>query len=252
MEILCDLGAQDLIVGIAKLKPNFPFFSLLKDRPVVDGGMQSVNLEQVLALHPDLVFCWSGAADALRAKGLRVFPMGTYDVEGVIGLVETIGRMAGRSREADRLSADMRRRLQRVETRISTARSRPKVYFEAHAMGKSRGPGCLSHDLITRAGGVNIAAGSRISFPQLSQEFILEQAPDVILVEEYGAVPTVIAARSGWGNVPAVSSGRIYVSPGYYTGYTPRCLDALEAYARWFHPEAFGTAPADLREGSPR
>jgi iron complex transport system substrate-binding protein len=252
MEILCDLGAQDRIVGVAKLKPDFPFYNLLKDRPWVKGGMREINVEQVIALSPDLVFCWSGNLESLRSRGLRVYPIRTYDVEGVAALVETIGAMVGLQEKGRLLAADMRKRLQRLESKIRAAKSRPQVYFEANAMGKSRGPGCLANDLIQRAGGINIAGKEPVAFPQLSQEFILSKNPDVILVEEYGAKPADLCSRRGWEVVSAVKNRRVYVSLPYFTGYTPRCLDALEAYARWFHPEIdFGIPAARVKTADP-
>jgi len=132
----------------------------------------------------------------------------------------------------------MKARIKKVEDKIrKSSRFRPLVYFEAHTLGKSRGPGCLTHDLITRAGGINIAGDSPVAFPLLSQEYIITKNPDVIIVEEYGAAPEEIKRRDGWHNIKAVKAGKIFVSMGYYTGYTPRCLDGLEKYAEWFYEE---------------
>jgi iron complex transport system substrate-binding protein len=97
----------------------------------------------------------------------------------------------------------------------------------------------LTHDLITRAGGINIAKDEPVSFPILSQEFIIEKNPDIIILSEWGTKPSTIKNRDGWKNIKAVKSDRILVSKSGYTGYTPRCLDGLEVYARFFHPGLF-------------
>ena len=132
----------------------------------------------------------------------------------------------------------MKARIKKIKGKTQKARNiRPLVYFEAHSLGKSRGPGCLTHDLITRAEGINIAEESSVSFPLLSQEYIITKNPDIIIVEEYGATPEEIKRRDGWQNIKAVKSGSIFVSRGYYTGYTPRCLDGLEKYAGWFYEQ---------------
>ncbi|WP_459918794.1 hypothetical protein [Desulfocicer niacini] len=58
-----------------------------------------------------------------------------------------------------------------------------QVTFEQSELGKTRSNGSLTHDLITRAGGINIAKDEPVPFPILSQEFIIQQNPDVIIVE---------------------------------------------------------------------
>ncbi|MBU2568133.1 MAG: ABC transporter substrate-binding protein [Elusimicrobia bacterium] len=240
-EILCDLGVVDKIVAIGKLKKESPYYQILKSKPPVGGDMTNVNLELLLGFKPDLVFCWKGQSDILKERGLNIFPVGTYDVEGIMKLVKDIGAIVGKEKEAKKIVSNMQTRINVVAEfilqKLKKIKSRPLVYFEAHSLGKSRSSGSLTHDLITRAGGINIAGSEPVAFPLLSQEFIITKNPDVIIVEDYGATPEEIKKRDGWKNIKAVKNNRIFVSPGYFTGYTPRCLDGLEQYAKWFYPE---------------
>ncbi|MBA3066619.1 ABC transporter substrate-binding protein [bacterium] len=236
-EILCALGAEDKIAAISGIDEENPYYGLLKNKPAAGGGIRNVNLEMVLGFKPDLVFCWKGHADILREKGLNVYSVGTYDVEGVMELILDVGRLAGRENGAEEIVADMRKREIKVKDKVEDINNKPLVYFEAGTVGKSRGPGCLTHNLITAAGGINIAGEERVPFPLLSQEYIIDKNPDIIIVEEYGASPGEIKKRNGWQNIKAVKNNRVYRSYTYFTSYVPRCIEGMEQFAEWFYPE---------------
>jgi iron complex transport system substrate-binding protein len=238
-EILCDLGAVDKIAGIDGVSKESPYYEILRDKPQIGGGYHNLNVESILGLKPDLVFCWEGHADVLRSRDLNVYPTGAYDIEGIMGLIKEVGRLAGKGREADKIIYDMKTRIKKVEEKLKNAGCRPLVYFEAGTLGKSRSRGSLTHDLIVRAGGINIAGDESVSFPLLSSECIIEKNPDIIIVEEYGASVEEIKARRAWRDIKAIKNNRVYKSSVYYTNYTPRCLDGLEQYTEWFHPEIF-------------
>jgi len=238
-EILCALGAEDKIVAISEIDKESPYYEILKDKPRCGGGIRNVNVENVLGFRPDLVFCWRGQADILRERGLNVYATGTYDLEGVMGLIMDVGMLVGKEKEARKIVSLMKEEIKRISEKLKKVKNRPLVYFEAHPLGKTRGKGSLTHDLITRAAGINIAEDKVVPFPLLSQEYIIKKNPDVIIVEEYGDKPEEIKKRDGWQNIKAVVNNRVYRSYVYFTSYTHRCIEGLKQFARWFHPELF-------------
>ena len=239
-EILCDMGEADRIVAICKRDKNDVYYEQLKDKPMAGGGYgRNINIEMVIATRPDLVFCTSGQENALKNRGFAIYVTGTYDIDGIMGLITDVGKAAGRGDKAELIIDRMKDRIRRVEEIVKAARVKPKVYFEQSELGKTRAGGSLTHDLITRAGGINIAKDEPVPFPILSQEFIIKQNPDVIIVEKWGTRPETVLARDGWQHINAVSEKRMLLSLNYYTGYTARCLDGLEAYAAFFYPELF-------------
>ncbi|MEW6556070.1 MAG: ABC transporter substrate-binding protein [Elusimicrobiota bacterium] len=238
-EILCDLGAEDKIAAISGIEKESPYYETLKLKPKCGGDIRNVNLEKVLGFQPDLVFCWETQADTLKERGLNVYATKTYDIEGVMELIMNVGILAGKETEAKRIVSAMREKIDKITKKVKEIKHKPLVYFEAHALGKTRSAGSLTHDLITRAGGINIAKDEPVPFPLLSQEFIIEKNPDIIIVEEYGDIPQEIKRRDGWQNIKAVKNNRVYRSYIYFTNYTPRCIEGLEQYAKWFHPEVF-------------
>lgn len=242
-EIICQLGMQDRIVGICE--GDCP--GQVKDKPKVGKAFGTLNVESVIALKPDLVFCW-GDGRALKEKGLNVYSVNTRDLDGVIKLVEDVAELLGEEQRTETTSTSMREKIVKIKEKVAPVKDKPLVYFEAGSIGKTRGPGSLTHELIEKAGGRNLAGNEKVSFPLLSTEFIIASNPDIILVEDFGESNEKIMARSGWKELKAVKNNRVYRTPIYYTNYAPRCLEGLEQFARWFHPELFTKEPAPKNE----
>jgi len=239
-EILCDLGEVERIAAVSKCQKHNPYYNFLKNKPVVGGSVgRNINLEMLLGVNPDLVFCSYGQADMLKARGLNVYNTKTCDIKGIMELITDIGKIVEKEKEAKKIVDEMKARIKGVEVKVKKIKKRPLVYFEQSSLGKTRSKGSLTHELITRAGGINIAKDEPVPFPFLSQEFIIKKNPDIIILEEWGTRPSDVKKRDGWKNIKAVKSGKIFQSKSYYTGYTQRCLDGLEEYAKIFYPELF-------------
>ena len=235
-EILIGLGLEDEIVGVSFTKSN-P--AVVREKPKVGRGFGNVNVEAVLALCPDIVFAYKGDASVLEEKGIPVFCVDTCNLEAVISLVRRIGKIVDKESEAEKIARRMENRINEVKKKLKNIKNYPLVYFEAGSIGHTRGPGSLTHDLITLAGGKNLARDEPVAFPLLSQEYIIAKNPDIIIVEEYGPSIEEIKKRDGWQDIKAIKNNRIFRSSVYYTNYTPRCIEGLEQFANWFHPQLF-------------
>ena len=99
------------------------------------------------------------------------------------------------------------------------------------------------HELITLAGGVNLAAGPT-PYPRFSREQILALAPEVWIVTsmESDQTPAHILGQSDiWQHVPAVRNRRVFgVNSDLFDRPTPRLIEALEILVRLIHPELGG------------
>jgi iron complex transport system substrate-binding protein len=168
----------------------------------------------------------------------------------------TIGQEVGREAEAQALVASIRRRFSQVAEALK-GEPRPRVLV---VVGRSpslvaAGRGTFLDELISLAAGANIVADSELPYPSVSLETVLLRQPEVI-VECSGSMAgkdlTEEARRawSRWPTLPAVRSGRVFVStsdallrPG------PRVAEALDELVRYFHPAAARTlAPPAERQ----
>lgn len=241
-ETLFALGLGERVVGVTEYC-NYPPEATTKQKI---GGYADINLEQVVALQPDLVLAstlhMAQVVPALRERGLTVFVAEPDSVLDTLDTIVTIGRITGKEAEAQTLTAQMQSRIEAVQAKVKNA-PRPKVFWELGAELYTAGPGSFINDLITMAGGENIAASTGQPWPQMSVEAIVLQDPDVIILADhnYGETIDTVKQRPGWANIRAVKEGRIIelVNDDIVSRQGPRIVDGLEFIARALHPELF-------------
>ena len=210
------------------------------------GGIK-VNFEKVVALRPDLVLSVKfsdGTIEKLTSAGLLVVVVDPQTASDVARTATLLGRAVGA--EGDALARDIQKKVDDVRAKTAAATSKPRVYHEIDASDPTKiftvGPGSYIDDLITIAGGVNIAAKAATAYPQLSAEEILRADPEVIVLAaaDYSAKPEEVAARAGWSAITAVKNKRFgAIAPNLINRPGPRVGDAAEAYARIVHPELY-------------
>ena len=129
------------------------------------------------------------------------------------------------------------------------------MYYEDDPGLWTAGPATFIGDMITIAKGQNVAVGAPGAYPQLSNEFLVAQDPEVILLGDspflggHGDVGGgqqehlarhAIAARPGWGDITAVKNGRVHpVSPSLLTRPGPRIGEGLRHLAEFLYPDLF-------------
>ena len=202
------------------------------------GGLYDVHVEQLLSLKPDLVLLseWSNGVTPLDQTAATTWAGSAQTFDDIFRVIETVGRMVGRTKEAAVLSARIRRDVASVEERLQ-GRERVRVYYELDATPYTVGPGSFVGVLLAKAGGENVIPAGLGDFPKISPEVVVSGDPSVIL----GASLADLSNRSGWAQIDAVRSGRVYkllesesrliVRPG------PRLVQGLRVLALHLHPE---------------
>ncbi|MCA8977844.1 MAG: ABC transporter substrate-binding protein [Planctomycetes bacterium] len=207
------------------------------------GPSQALNVEAVIDLQPDLVIAKHDLRPALDGRGLDVLwvPTGS-DLDTIAATVVDIGERIGRGDKARATVQAMRAQVARLRQRTADL-PRVAVYYEAGRPGRSAGKGTVIDDMISLAGGRNIAGDIAMANPTLSAEAILAADPEVILLSPWCEAPDAIAARPGWDHIAAVKAGRVYRIPEaqrQVQSPSPACIAACERQLLpWLHPELF-------------
>jgi iron complex transport system substrate-binding protein len=241
-EILFALGLGDRVVGDTTYC-DYPEAAKTKEKV---GQFAQIDLEKVVGLSPDLVLATSlhyqTVAPALRQRGITVAVFEAADVEGVLAQILTIGRLTGRTREAEALTKEMRARLDAVAAKVAQA-PKPRVYWELDAMLYTAGKGSIVDDMITRAGGNNVGRTLAGEWPQFNMEALVAADPEVIFLADHGSGETAgkVASRAGWSGITAVKQGRIVEvdDVNLVSRPGPRVVEAVEYIAKQLHPDLF-------------
>ncbi len=242
-EVLFEIGAGDQLVAVDMFS-DFP--TVAHDLPQLDAYQP--DPEAILDLEPDLVyvvFDADGIVELLEDLGVPVlFLDAPTSVDGLIEQINALGDVTGNPATASELVIDLESRIDQIIGRIPEHDEGPRVYHELDESLFSVGPNSFVGDLYTLLGAENIAEGAISDYPQLSEEVILEEDPDVIIVASHGP-PDGTAAdslrqRPGWSAVQAVRNDRVHEIDGDIISRPgPRIIEALEQLAELLYPEEF-------------
>lgn len=246
-ELLYAVGAGDQVVARDEFS-NFP--EAAASLPSIGGSMSKYNVEQIVALKPDLVLAAEintpELVKSLEDAGLKVYYLkNPTNLDGLYTNLETIGTLTGKSADAEKLIASLKERVEAVKAKAAAVTEKPRVFYELDATDPAKpwtpGPGSFVNELISLAGAENVASSLDMAWAQMSLEAILVADPQIILLGDaaYGVTPESLATRAGWKKISAVANGQIFpFNDDTVSRPTPRLVDGLEAMFKLFHPDA--------------
>jgi len=213
-ETLYLLGEDWRIVGISGFTVRPP--QARREKPRV-SAFTSARTERIVGLAPDLVLGFSDlqadiAAELIRA-GLDVHVFNQRSVAEILAMIRTLGGMIGAHAKTAALIARLESGLAAVRSRAAALPRRPRVYFEEWDEPLISGIGWVS-ELIQLAGGEECfpeLAGKSLGRERIVADplEVVRRAPDIVLGSWCGKKfrPAQVAARPGWGAIPAVRTG---------------------------------------------
>lgn len=250
-EMLIALGAADRIVGATGSTLGVPYIRNKIPHAASIGDWQTPNIEQMLALRPDVVISYSSYrpknADQITAHNITIVSLDCYKLSTLASDARALGKLTGKSNEAEVYARMVEDTIAEVTSRTKKipADNYPSVYYESYADLTVSAPGSGSDELITGSGGKNVAANLSASSAKISPEWVVAQKPDFIFkavssnnVKSLDEVMTGIKARTGWDTVPAVKNDRVYAFSNEII-YGPRAYIGLVYTAQILHPAEF-------------
>lgn len=244
-EILCALGAEDLLVGRGAYC-DYP--ESILDVPVVETG-ENTNLEQIIALQPQVVLMADMAqtaeqVQALEDAGIRVVLSDANDIEGVYTAIRMIGQLTGLEGEAEAQVADMQATFDGIAAQ--SEETGKTVYFEVSPLEYglwTAGANTFMDELASLCGLTNAFADVE-GWAAISEEQVLERDPDYIVTIStyYGEGPTPveeIMGRAGWEGLTAIQNGDVFnADSNEISRPGPRLKDAALALYAFVSGEA--------------
>ena len=241
-EMLFAVGAGEQVVGVDDYS-DYP----AEAADLTKVGAYPVNIEAIISLQPDLIVSGDlvprAQLDQLASEGIPYVLFADRTLEDIFKTIRLAGVITGHVSEADALATDLERRGDAVSNKtLADGVLKPRVYVEYYPMF-TYGPGSFGDDLIYLAGGENIAHNTSSEYPEVLDEFVLAQDPEIIVYTSGVMSSTTaesIAARPGWENISAITNDMIFsVDDNLLSRYGPRIVDGLEELAAIIHPELF-------------
>ena len=246
-ETVYALGLQDHLVGDTDYC-DFPPDA--QKKPKV-GGAINPNLEQIVALRPDLVLVTKlnrlETFNALKDLGIPSFATDPHTVEEIITSTERLADILGAPEAGAAVGADLERHLADLRQRLGGVAPRRVLFIVWPDPLISVGKATFIADALRLAGATSIVDSTQ-DWPQMSLEEVVRLQPDYLVFAESHSESAqndfdVLAARPGWRGLDAVRNRRFAVISEAVNRPAPRIVSAIEDLARQLHPEAFSPNP---------
>ena len=207
-EILFKLGVGNQIIGVT-LHCTYPPEAKKKE---IIGDFIHPNLEKIVQLKPDLIVAekWPSSKTVYRLRqfGLRVVdPASPRSLEEIYAIIQTMGQIVKKTKEANRLITNMKKRIKIVREKGNKITRRPSVYVEISLPSWTVGKQSFVNEALNICGADNLFSDIQKRALLASKETIIARNPDIIL--SFAANSKTISERPGWTSIHAVRNGNI-------------------------------------------
>lgn len=216
------------------------------------GYMRAISPEGVLSIDPSAILMLegSGPPEAIDVLQKASIPMAvvpeTFDAEGILTKIETVGHAIGVEDKADQLAEETRADLAAAQALTGDVEERRRVLFVLSNQGGrllASGTGTAADGAINMAGAINVMS-DYAGYKQVTDEAVIEARPDVVLVMargsgDHSAADDELLAHPAIAATPAGSNGAIIRMDGaYLLGFGPRTAAAIRDLASELYGEA--------------
>jgi len=252
-ETVFALGFGNRLVGVTS-HCDYPVEA--KRLPKI-GDFMSPSVEVIAAKQPDLVIGVTGATDPARAReierlGIKITLVSVSSVSEILSSFKHIAALLGDPDAGATLVEKITAQFGKVKRRIAPAPRRSTLLAVGLRPLVAVGGKNFLDELITLAGGENIAGNASQPWLNLPDEYVVAKAPQVIIQAGMGSDASGPTRQwSDLRSIPAVKERRVYtynsdkiLRPG------PRIGEGLEEIARLIHPECFNVGKSRGARGS--
>ncbi len=210
-EMLFALGLDERIVGVT-LNCDYPPAALKK----VKVGRETLSIETIISLRPDLVVLLKGTQDAdiarLKKFNLPVMVIESKNVPEIKSALLALGKATQTEKQSLTLVAAIDREINEAGKIPEKGKIRKVLVLVGWNPLVTAAPESFMGEMIELAGGVNVAQGTKGLYPLLGFEQVLKSNPDVIILPDN----LVNAAKeiyndARWQTLSAVRGKRVFL-----------------------------------------
>jgi iron complex transport system substrate-binding protein len=236
-EILWSVGAGPQVVAVDD-QSDYP-----QGVPTTKLSSYKPNAEAIAGYNPDLVVLSNdqngivGALAKLKIPTLLLTAPQTLDDSYT--QFATLGKATGHEPEATKAAQAVKDRIAAAVASVPKPAKQLSVYHELEQDYYSATSKTFIGSVYSLFGLKNIAdaaKGADSGYPQLSAEYVVQQAPDLIVLADTkccGQTPQTVAKRPAFGAIPAVKDGKIVAADDdIVSRWGPRTADFAEVVAK--------------------
>ena len=238
-ECLCAIGAEGKLVGRTDVCNYPPSVGAVP----VTGKFAQPFLEATLAVAPTHIVECSWLDESIREKfrelGVEVVTIPCSKIDEVPSALRQLGKISRHEQTADSVAADLERGIAEARKRVRSNIAPPRVLVLVDSSAPiTVGPDTFISEMVTLAGGTNIAERASADYYHLSMEWLLLHQPDLILclfhqtghkTDGYENYTSLFSERPGWKTLRAVRNHCVFTVPDIDSAVRPgpRILEGI-------------------------
>ncbi|PAR47192.1 vitamin B12 ABC transporter substrate-binding protein BtuF [Vibrio metoecus] len=233
-EIAYAAGLGDKLVAVSEYS-DYPPQALKLERV---ANHQTINIEKILTLKPDLIIAWPAGNPPrelakLRQLGFTIYDSQTKTLDEIANNIEALSQYSTNPEIGQKAANDFRQRLQGLREQYAGNQPIRFFYQLSEKPIITLAQGYWPSEVFNLCGGQNIFADSTAPYPQVSIEQVLVKQPDVIFTS-----PHAMANGHMWKTwktqLKAVENEQVWaLNSDWLNRPTPRTLDAVEQVCQY-------------------
>jgi iron complex transport system substrate-binding protein len=259
-EIIYALGEDARLVGVDATS-QFPS-TALKDKPNI-GYMRALSTEGVVSVGASLIIASAGAGPPEVVKTLKTTSVpylevtDAFSAEGIAAKVRLIARAIGAEGQGDKLVNQVEQDFKDLADTARRIKQPAKAMFVLgvqNGRANVAGQGTAANAILELAGAKNVATGMS-GYKPVTDEAIVEMAPDVILIMRRSSGndnhdTAQLLELKGVQSTPAGAAKRVIMMDALYLlGFGPRAPRAARELMGRIYPD-LGGDPAGGHTGA--
>jgi iron complex transport system substrate-binding protein len=246
-DLLVGIGAADHLVAVSNFDDDREG---IIGKPRI-GDYQTIDWEKLASVHPQILLIQEASnrvTDAINQRsedlGIRLINLKIDTIQDIYDEMALLAQAVGQTDDGKRAVLQIQSQLAAVRAAVAGKPAIKTLIVTDDSGMDIAGPNTFLDELLTIAGGQNVAANLGKRYASLDQETLVAMAPDVViqLLPDGDKTPQVMAqAAQFWTslpNLPAVKNHRVYTVTDWY-GLLPgvHVGDLAVKFAHLLHPE---------------
>lgn len=254
-DIVLALGGKDKLVGVSDKGKKDPVIMNLDENLAsklvgVGSKKNGVNIEQIVALKPDVVILYptkesDDTVEKLTAQNIKVISINPENIDSLQSDIIKVGDAIGESEKAKKLVEYYKGKIEKITKKLTTVKQKKTVYLAgAHGVLSTSSGDFYQHEIIEAAGGIDVAADLKGGWNDVSAEQLIAWNPEVITSVMYckEGSPSEIMEKAELQTVRAIKNKKVYQIPSNISPWDmpqPSSILAILWMSKVLYPDEF-------------
>jgi len=254
-DIVLALGGKDKLVGGSDGAQKDSLLMNLDENLAsklvqVGSKKNGVNIEQIVALKPDVVILYptkksDDTMKKLTDQNIKVIMINPETIDSLQSDIIKVGEAIGEVENSKKLVAYYREKIEYVTKKLSNVKNKKRVYIAgANGILSTCSGDFYQHEMVETAGGIDVAAKLKGGWNDVSIEQLIAWNPDVIASVMYcpEGRPTQIMEKAELQTISAIKNKTVYQIPSNISSWDmqqPSSILAIMWMSKNLYPKEF-------------